>query len=43
MLLFFGIGYLVGGCSSLMLAELLLATRRGRQVPEGELEAVLER
>jgi hypothetical protein len=38
MLLFFGIGYLVGGCSGLLVAGLLLASHRGRQMPEVELE-----
>ncbi len=37
MLLAFGIGYLVGGCSGLLLVGLLLASHRGRQAPDVEL------
>jgi hypothetical protein len=45
MLLFFALGYAVGGCSGLLLAGLLLANHRGRQEngPELEYMAVLER
>ncbi len=43
MLLFFGIGYLVGGCSGLLLVGLLLASHRTRQAPEPELAVVRER
>jgi hypothetical protein len=45
MLLFFGFGYLVGGCSGLLVAGLLLASHRGRQMPEPvqEYAAVTDR
>jgi hypothetical protein len=43
MLRSFGIGYLVGGWSGVLLVGLLLARHRARQAPDVELEYMLVR